>query len=224
MKNYFWSWNVMLLLVVFILTSCATGRRRAPISGGKLPCESVTSDETRRERVSKVERKRERVSKPESKRERVRRRKKTVEKAREEPSPVVKKYGEITGDSVNIRAGANINYEILAKLNKADKVSILSSGFGWCEIELPAGCFAWIHSDYVSVPHPPVEGEKVSGLVTGNSVRVRARPLLKCSVLSQVNKGDKVVVVGLEGDWFKIEPPKDCTGWVHSDYVRIVSR
>ncbi len=28
-------------------------------------------------------------------------------------------------------------------------------------------------------------------------------------------------VVGVEGEWFKIEPTEQCTGWVYSDYVKI---
>ena len=96
----------------------------------------------------------------------------------------------------------------------------MSSAFGWYEIQLPAECFGWIHSDYVAVMEPPAEGEKITGVLTGDSVRIRARPGLNYSVLTQVNKGDKVIVVGLEGDWLKIQLPQDCTGWVHSDYVK----
>ncbi len=194
--------GLALLVVAFILSSCAMCRRRAPVGVERQPREKVISEAPAQERVS------------------TRTRKKSAKKVKAEPVRVAKQHGEITSNSVNIRAGASINYEILAKMNEGDRVSILNSAFGWHEIQLPAECFGWIHSDYVVVMEPPAEGEKITGILRGNSVRIRARPGLNYSVLTKVNKGDKVIVVGLEGDWLKIELPQDCTGWVHSDYVK----
>ncbi len=191
------------LVIPFILSSCAMLSRRAPVGVERKPGEKVISEAPAQERVSR------------------RTRKKRVKKVTAQPVRVAKEYGEITGSSVNIRAGAGINYEILGKLNEGDKVSIFSSAFGWHEMQLPPDCFGWIHSDYVAVMEPPAEGEKITGVLTGDSVRIRARPGLNYSVLTQVNKGDKVIAVGLEGDWLKIQLPQNCTGWVHSDYVTI---
>ncbi len=186
--------RLVLLLVPFVLSSCATFTRITGI-GEREPQGRVASESEAGEWVSA--------------------------ESREEPVRVVRQSGQITGDSVNIRAGASINYEILGKLNEEDRISILGSALDWSEIELPPRFFVWIHSDYVSVPYVPSEDGRVTGSVTGDSVRIRARAGLKCSVLSKVNKGDKVVVVASEGEWFKIEPTEQCTGWVYSDFVKI---
>jgi len=183
-----------LFLIPFVLTSCFTFG-------------------SRRAPVSGKERSREVVVRPES-----------GKKAGNEQRRVPEMRGEVIANSLNIRAGANINYQVLGELSEGDKVSILSNAFGWHEIELPPECFGWVHSDYVSIQGAPEPGKRITGVVTGNSVRIRARPGLKYSVLLQINKSDKVVVIGSEGDWFKIELPKDCTGWVHSDYIRVLSR
>ncbi len=148
--------SLVILLVPFILSACATRRCRAPVGVEREAGEKVISEAPAQERASR------------------RTRKKRVKKVRAEPVRVAKQHGEITGSPVNIRAGASVNYQILGKLNEGDRVSILSSDFGWHEIELPPDCFGWIHSDYVAVMEPPAEGEKITGVLTGNSVRIRA--------------------------------------------------
>ena len=211
-KNAVWRAGelIAVLLIPFVLSSCITGSRQVPVD---------VEEQESGEAVSTVSYEREEGKKQSI--ERKRQRSKAAGKVAKKRRESAKKYGEITVSSVNIRAGANMNYEILSKLNKGDRVSIISEGFGWYEIELPPGCSGWIHSDYVSVKGTPMEGKKVTGTVTGNSVRIRAMPQLKCSVLSSANKGDRVVVIGSEGDWFKIKLPRDCTGWVSSDYVSL---
>lgn len=182
------------LLIPFIFTSCATGRR--PIFGGE---RQIVNEK-------KVARK-------------VKQKEKQRQKHQQKSRTSAKQYGEITADSVNIRAGANLNYEILGKLNEGDKVSILNSAFGWYEIELQDLCLGWIHKNYVLTEDTPSKEKKTVGIITGSSVRVRAKPGLRYTVLIKVNKGDKVTVVDLQGDWFGIEPPENCTGWIFSDYV-----
>ena len=213
-EQYLRSVRVVLtaLLVPFILTSCATGRR--PIFGSEKQVvnEKEEGDNGRDIclRSSQVERK-----KKQEEKQRQQRRQKHQQKSQTS----AKQYGEITADSVNIRAGANLNYEILGKLNEGDKISILNSAFGWYEIELQDLCLGWIHKDYVLTEDTPSKEKKTVGIITGNSVRVRAKPGLRYTVLTKVNKGDKVTVVDLQGDWFGIEPPENCTGWIFSNYV-----
>ncbi len=90
---------LVILLVPFILSACATWRRAAPVGVEREPGEKAVSKAPPRERVSR------------------RTRKKSARKVKAEPVRVAKRYGEITGSSVNIRAGASINYEILVKMN-----------------------------------------------------------------------------------------------------------
>ncbi|HHV98864.1 MAG TPA: SH3 domain-containing protein [Clostridiaceae bacterium] len=63
------------------------------------------------------------------------------------------------------------------------------------------------------------EGER-SGVVTGNGVNVREAPDLSAAVLTQLNKNDKVKVIGESNGWYNITYG-NITGWMHSDYVTI---
>jgi SH3-like domain-containing protein len=51
---------------------------------------------------------------------------------------------EITGNDVNIRSGPGTNYYRCGKLNKDDKVEVLSAQLGWSRIVPPPGSFSWI--------------------------------------------------------------------------------
>lgn len=185
-----------LLLVPLVLTSCITGLRRKPAVVENVPSEK---------REGKVSQKQPAIHK------------KTVRQIH----PGVKKYGEVTGNSVNIRAGANLNYEILGKLKKGSRIAILDSAYGWHEIVLPEDCVVWIYKDYVSTKVIPSAGKRAAGVVTGDSVRIRAKPGLRCTVLSKADKGDRVTVVDSKGDWLAIQAPDSCTGWVFAGYAKI---
>lgn len=202
----FHSGVIGLLLVPLVLASCITGLRRKPAVVENVPLEK---------REGKVVQKQ-----PGSHEKTVST--KQVKKAVRQVHPGVKKYAEVTGNSVNIRAGANLNYEILGKLRKGSRIAILDSAYGWHEIVLPEDCVVWIYKDYVSTRETPSAGKRVAGGVTGDSVRIRAKPGLRCTVLSKADKGDEVIVVDSKGDWLAIEAPENCTGWVFADYAKIL--
>ena len=60
-----------------------------------------------------------------------------------------------------------------------------------------------------------------AGVLTGNAVRFRAGPDLEADVYTYFNVGYRVTVLGLEGDWYRVEAAGK-TGYLFSDYVRLV--
>jgi len=129
---------------------------------------------------------------------------------------------EITADSVYIRSGPGTNYYSCGRLNKADRVKVVSSQFSWSRIVPPPGCFSWISMRYVSIdPDNPA-----GGIVIGDYVRVRAgsedgNPLHSETVQGMLNKGDKVNLLGEEeNDYYKIAPPAHTYLWVSTRYTK----
>lgn len=55
--------------------------------------------------------------------------------------------------------------------------------------------------------------------ITGDRVNVRCGPGTNYRALTKLNKGDRVVVVGKKGEWFKIEPPEKVIFLVDKRYV-----
>ncbi|MFQ6036822.1 MAG: SH3 domain-containing protein [Sedimentisphaerales bacterium] len=129
---------------------------------------------------------------------------------------------EITGDDVNIRSGPGTNYYSCGKLNKGDRVEVVSEQFGWSRIVPPAGSFSWISMRYVSVnlDNPTI------GTITGDGVRVYAgsdyvEPMHSTSEQRRLNRGDKVKLLGEEkDDYYKIAPPSGAYLWVSTQYTK----
>lgn len=59
-------------------------------------------------------------------------------------------------------------------------------------------------------------------VVTGGSrLNVRTGAGMNYEIIDQLNPGEKVVVIGTEGDWYEITVPEK-TGYVHSDYLELL--
>ncbi len=129
---------------------------------------------------------------------------------------------EITGDNVYIRSGPGTNYYDCGRLNKGDKVEVVSIQYSWSRIVPPAGSFSWISTQYVSIdPNNPAVG-----VVTGDDVRVytgsdTVKPLYSTTLQGKLNRGDKVKLLGEEKDnYYKIAPPPFAYLWVSTQYTK----
>jgi hypothetical protein len=129
---------------------------------------------------------------------------------------------EIIEDNVNIRSGPGTNYYYCGKLNTGDRVKVVASKYSWSHIVPPASTFSWISKQYVSIePNNPGVG-----VVTGNAVRVYAgsdllKPMHSTTVQLELNRGDKVELMGEEmDDYYKIAPPTGAYLWVLTQYTK----
>ena len=130
--------------------------------------------------------------------------------------------GEASKESVHIRAGANINFESLGKLNKGGQVVVTGRHYEWYKVQLPAAASAYVRADYVK------DTGNTTGTIMTDKVNVRARSNSESSSLGQMNKGDLVKLVeqvpprlggGQVNGWWKIEPPASAEGWVRADLM-----
>jgi uncharacterized protein YgiM (DUF1202 family) len=58
-----------------------------------------------------------------------------------------------------------------------------------------------------------------TGKITTNKVRVRLKPDLESHILRQANKNDLLLIVGEEGDFYAVEPPKETKAYVFRSYI-----
>ena len=121
-------------------------------------------------------------------------------------------------DNVIVRAGQNLNFEILCHLKKGDEVVVLGESYEWFKIKLPIDANSYISSSYVK------ELWDNMAEITANRVNVRADKDVKYSVIGQLSKGDKVLIKDRSQGWFKIEPPDQSYGWVRSEFLEFKSK
>lgn len=129
---------------------------------------------------------------------------------------------EITGDNVYFRSGPGTNFYECGKLNKGDKVKVVSKQFSWYRIVPPPKSFAWISMKYVK----PDPANPDYGIVEGDRVRVyagsnRVPPHYSTSLLGKLNKGDRVRLLGEQLDeYYKIAPPPSTYLWVSTYFTK----
>ena len=131
---------------------------------------------------------------------------------------------EIVGDDVNIRSGPGTNYYSCGKLNKGDRVEVVSTQSGWSRIVPPTGTFSWISMQYVGInlDNPAM------GVVTGDGVCVYAgsdyvEPMHSTAEQLRLHRSEKVRLLGEEkDDYCKIAPPTGAYLWVSSMYAKPV--
>lgn len=70
---------------------------------------------------------------------------------------------EVTADTVNVRSGPGVGYEVLSTLDKGREVEEISTE-GWCPVEMDDNSIAWISRKYLSAvaedqtaPAPPAQ-------------------------------------------------------------------
>ncbi len=76
------------------------------------------------------------------------------------------KQGVVQGASVNIRAGAGINYTVVGKLNKDDDVEVREAKGEWLRVAPPKGSYLWISRSLVDLDGPPKKIKPVRVPVT----------------------------------------------------------
>jgi hypothetical protein len=61
------------------------------------------------------------------------------------------KTGTVTSNTLNIRNGAGLQYDIVTKVIKGDKLTILDSKENWYNVKLSDGETGWASADYIKV-------------------------------------------------------------------------
>ncbi len=121
--------------------------------------------------------------------------------------------GQINHGPVNVRSGANTNFEIVSKLSQGEKIVVLGKSYEWYKIQLPLRSNAFIRADYIK------EMGDHGGEIVGSKVNIRSKPDSNASVLGQLSKGDVVKLTQKANDWWQIQPPSGTVAWVHSSFV-----
>ncbi len=122
-------------------------------------------------------------------------------------------YATVLVDKVNIRAGCGLNFEVLAQLNKSAEVVAIGQEYGWYKIKLPKEAFCFVRKDYVK-----------DGVVRANKLHVRAGAGSNFNILGVLKKGQRVNILEQDGDWLKIAPPEDTSGWIKKDFLRVLNK
>lgn len=124
--------------------------------------------------------------------------------------------GEVTGTSVQLRAGAGINYRSLRATKKGETFLVRGKNAEWLEVKIPDDCPTWMSSKYVHKFSPD------NGVVTGDHVNLRSSPSLNSDVLGQVDRNTRVRILEDAEAWYRIVPPEGTSAWISAEFVKYI--
>src|SRR5262249_34669167 len=117
---------------------------------------------------------------------------------------------DVVAENVNLRSCAGGECEVGAQAARGARLNPTGLRDGdWLEAAAPPEVIVWVYAELVT-----------DGICTVEGIRVRGGPGINYRSVGSVAKGDRVTVLGQDGDWLRIAPPPGCTLWVNTQYVQ----
>jgi len=123
---------------------------------------------------------------------------------------------QINGDRVNVRTGPGTQYQILAALHGGDYVKARAMQDGWLEVDWPQNVPAWIGKEFVQTS---TDAAGSSSAVTKRTARVYSAGHLSSTVVAKLDSGARVVILGQEGNWYRVKAPESAAAYVSARYA-----
>jgi len=128
----------------------------------------------------------------------------------------VSQGGVTTRTAVNIRTGAGTSNSIIATVPAGTKLISGGQTNGWYKV-VYNGTVGYVSGDYVT-PSNTVSGSFGTGTVVATAVNLRAGAGTNTAVLTTLNKGAQMSVIGVSGEWYQVNY-NGTTGYINSAYV-----
>ncbi|MEW4263910.1 N-acetylmuramoyl-L-alanine amidase [Priestia megaterium] len=130
---------------------------------------------------------------------------------------------KVTATSLNVRATPSTSGAVVGKITKGNTVNIVDESKGWAKITYN-GKEAWISSQYINktqtTSSSTANSTSKSAVVNASSLNVRSSASTSASVVTNLPRNSKVMVVKESGSWSQIKTASGQTGWVASQYLK----
>jgi uncharacterized protein YgiM (DUF1202 family) len=128
--------------------------------------------------------------------------------------------GVVNSPDVYVRSGPGEAYYATIKLTQGTPVTVVGIKYDWLKILPPAGSFCYVSKLFVER-----RGDGSVGRVNRPDINVRAgseMSAMKTTVLSRLNVGDDVKIVGEQDEYYKISPPQGTYLYVNKQFINPV--
>ncbi|RYE09011.1 MAG: hypothetical protein EOP22_11165 [Hyphomicrobiales bacterium] len=151
-----------------------------------------------------------------------------------EPPPIAA-TDAIGSAAVNLRSGPSSSSSTLSVLQPGQPIQISGEQDGWIEVTLPDGTTGWVYARYVAGKEPPKSAaatpapeareakavvNNANGKLKGRTARidaalaVRAKPSAGARTVFRTTPGERVRIIGSDGDWLQIRTISGDLGWI----------
>lgn len=135
--------------------------------------------------------------------------------------------GTANDTNVNVRNLPSTSSSSVAKINTGDAVIITGQTADWYQVRRQNGDTAYIYKTFIDSEGadliPEVEAaDSVYAVVTSNTgINLRVSPSLSADIITVLPGNTVVDVIGIEGEWAKVETETGRTGYLNSEFITI---
>lgn len=79
---------------------------------------------------------------------------------------ISKDEGVVTGDRVNVRSGAGVDFPMTAQLERGAMISLTACADGWCKFESSTDIYSWVSREYIVFKSGDVGGVQKSAALS----------------------------------------------------------
>ncbi len=155
--------------------------------------------------------------------------------------------GTVTANGVNFRTGPSTDFSIITVLYRGHKLDILGIENGWYHAVTEDGRIGYILGSFVEItaetpdptpspspsaspaptvspsPTPNIPNIIAYGKINANGVNFRVGPGTSYQVITRLNSGEDVYILGANGDWY-CAVVQNIVGYVSKQFVEITGR
>jgi len=138
---------------------------------------------------------------------------KAAQNALEAATTTDKKENDASKSAIALYTDPSIRSLLISIADDSSKLRLIKKSGDWSHVKHEEGFPVWVHTDFLSVSDDHAS-------VLGNNVNARSIPMIvRGSIVGQLNKSDRVRILNLVGEWYRIVSPTRLTAWVRSsDY------
>jgi SH3-like domain-containing protein len=128
-------------------------------------------------------------------------------------------------ESVNIRAEANEEAEVVGKLYKGAEADILEKGDEWTKISSGSVTEGYVKNEFLAFDDEAealaAQDGKLVATVTTDALRIRKEASEDAAILNLAENGEELNVISQDGDWVEVQYTSDTNGFVSSQFVTV---
>ena len=129
--------------------------------------------------------------------------------------------GSANATYLNIRASGSTDAAVLTSLENGTKFAVLNANEDWYKVAYN-GVVGYVSGEYVTRVENVDINVGMGKVASDTGVNVRADNTLESEVVSCLEYGSTVSVIGVKGDWYKVQL-SNTTGYIRNDFLEILS-
>lgn len=132
--------------------------------------------------------------------------------------------GEVNADNINIRSDSTLSALVICTVKKGERLEVTLELYDWYKIRLPKNSPSYVKKGLAECFNFAQNSKTcLNAKILKDRVNVRLKSSESSPIIGKVNKDEVVNVLEDRGNWLKIEPVANSSGWIHKKFINKVS-